>query len=239
MWRNTWEARDNALRNRHMKAHERLSEHTKRLPPLRIGDHVRVQNQTGPHPLKWDKTGTVVEVRQYDQYVVKLDGSNRTSLRNRKFLRKFLPAIDKPPPRSIVEDLIHQHIAPTPPRDTPVPPHADTPTTTLVPINQPISPPPAAHYSPDTEQQCDLPPATDPPSMKPQDPDTGNAQTPRRSGHLTRPPASLKEFVTTKTPSMRPLDPGSDSAQTPRRSGRPTKPPDFLRDFVTATMVNH
>ena len=41
-------------------------EHTRRLPPLAVGDTVRIQNQTGNHPLKWDKTGRVVEVRQFD-----------------------------------------------------------------------------------------------------------------------------------------------------------------------------
>ena len=73
-WRDTLEAREEALRKRHIRAHERLSEHTKRLPQLKIGDHVRIQNQTGPHPLKWDKTGSIIEVRQFDQYVVRVDG---------------------------------------------------------------------------------------------------------------------------------------------------------------------
>jgi hypothetical protein len=52
-----------ALRNRHMRCAERLTGHTKRLLPLVVGDHVRIENQTGPHPLKWDKTGVVKEVR--------------------------------------------------------------------------------------------------------------------------------------------------------------------------------
>ena len=72
-----------------MKSHERWSEHTRRLPPLAIGDTVRIQNQTGPHPNKWDKTGRVVEVRQFDQYVIRVDGSGRVTLRNRRFLRKY------------------------------------------------------------------------------------------------------------------------------------------------------
>ena len=58
----------------------------KRLPELRVGDYVRLQNQLGPHPKKWDKTGQVIEVRQHDQYLVKVDGSGRVTLRNRKFL---------------------------------------------------------------------------------------------------------------------------------------------------------
>jgi len=74
-----------------MRDAERWSEHTRRLPPLQVGDQVRIQNQIGPHPTKWDKTGTVVEVRQFDQYVLRVDGSGRVTLRNRKFLRRFTP----------------------------------------------------------------------------------------------------------------------------------------------------
>ena len=115
MWNDTLMAREDALRNRHMRAQERLSEHTRRLPPLKVGYHVRIQNQMGPHPLKWDKTGIVVEVCQYNQYIVKTDGSNRTTLRNRKFLRHFTPARFNPPPRSIIMDLTHQQTASYPP----------------------------------------------------------------------------------------------------------------------------
>ena len=95
-WQETLLAREEALRKRHMKGLERWSEHTKRLPPLTVGDHVRIQNQVGPHPLKWDKTGTVIEVRQFDQYVIKVDGSGRVTVRNRKFLKKFEPFVNRP-----------------------------------------------------------------------------------------------------------------------------------------------
>ncbi len=81
--------REAALRKRHMRKAEELHLKTKRLPPLRVGDRVRIQNQVGKEPLRWDKTGIVVEVRQYDQYVVRVDGSGRVTLRNRKFLRSF------------------------------------------------------------------------------------------------------------------------------------------------------
>ena len=76
---------------------EKLTEHTKCLPPLKVGDHVRVQNQSGPNPTKWDKTGVVVEVRQFDQYVVRIDGSGRVTLRNRRFLRKYIPVVQREP----------------------------------------------------------------------------------------------------------------------------------------------
>jgi hypothetical protein len=61
------------LPNRHINQGERLSGHTKRLPPLAIGDCVRIQNQIGHYPLKWDKTGVIIEFPQFDQYVVKVD----------------------------------------------------------------------------------------------------------------------------------------------------------------------
>ena len=96
-WRETLKSREDALRNRHMRAAERLSEHTRPLPPLIVGDTVRIQNQTGPNPNKWDKTGLVIEVRQFDQYVVRVDGSGRITLRNRKFLRKYEPVIARAP----------------------------------------------------------------------------------------------------------------------------------------------
>ena len=105
-WRETLEAREEALRIRHMKESEKWSEHTKRLPPLILGDHVRVQNQIGQHPLKWDKTGTIIEVRQFDQYVVRMDGSGRVTLRNRKFLRKYIPVKTTTPTKTIEDDIL-------------------------------------------------------------------------------------------------------------------------------------
>ncbi len=85
---------------------EKWTEHTKRLPPLKIGNHVRIQNQTGPQPNRWHKTGVVVEVRQFDQYVVQVDGSGRVTLRNRKFLRLYEPMVSpRQRLRNIEEDL--------------------------------------------------------------------------------------------------------------------------------------
>ena len=117
-WRDTLIRREEALRNRHMKALERLTEHTKRLPPLKVGDKVRIQNQVGNHPLKWDKTGSVIEVKQFDQYVIRVDGSRRVTLRNRKFLRRYIPALD---PNPITRDLLPIE-APKPSQPTHTPP---------------------------------------------------------------------------------------------------------------------
>ncbi|XP_060073014.1 uncharacterized protein LOC132552840 [Ylistrum balloti] len=132
-WSDTLTLREEALRIRHMKTAERLAEHTKRLLPLKVGDLVRIQNQTGPYPRKWDKTGTVIEVHQYDQYVVRIDGSGRITLRNRKFLRKYTPVYSPPEKQSIEQDLKHYFK-----RDIPnfTPPTSGTP---VVPAN-PLKP---------------------------------------------------------------------------------------------------
>ena len=87
-----WERKELALRKRFTRWHERLKEHTRSLCPLNAGDKCFLQNQHGPHPKRWDYSGTVVEVMPHHQYLVKVDGSGRLTRRNRRFLRKFEPA---------------------------------------------------------------------------------------------------------------------------------------------------
>ena len=50
-----------------------------------MSDVVLVQNQAGRRGKKWDKTGVVIEVLDHDQYRIRMDGSGRPSLRNRRF----------------------------------------------------------------------------------------------------------------------------------------------------------
>ena len=88
-----------------MKAVERWSEHARRLPPLAVGNYVCIQNQTGPHSIKWDKTGIIIEVRQFDQYVVQVDGSGRVTIHNWKYLRKYISVSQQPPRHTINDDL--------------------------------------------------------------------------------------------------------------------------------------
>ena len=88
-----------------MEIEERLSAHTRRLPQLRVGDWVRIQNQTGNFPRRWDKTGQVIEVHQYNQYLICVDGSNRVTVWNRKFLRKFTSALTIKPELTISDDI--------------------------------------------------------------------------------------------------------------------------------------
>ena len=91
-WRQAWEAKEEALKARFVKSSESLNQHTRLLAPLQIGQRVLVQNQHGNFPKRWDRTGTVVELMGHDQYRVKVDGSGRLTLRNRRFLRSFVPA---------------------------------------------------------------------------------------------------------------------------------------------------
>lgn len=202
-WQETLQSRESALRHRHMKACDRLSEHTRRLLPLKIGDHVRIQNQTGPNPLKWDRTGVVVEVRQFHQYAVKIDGSNRSTLRNRKFLRKFLPMRATTPPRSVLLDLGH-------PQNTEQDPatlkeseqqrlqleRTVTPESSVhpvVPVNLGFPNPPDTLTVPTPEQQ-DHPP--DPgPVFNQSQPFIEEWPPLRRSARISYPPAHLRDFV--------------------------------------------
>ena len=56
-----------------------------------MGNHVYLQNLVDNHPRRLERTVTVVEVWQYHQYVVRVDGTGRVTIRNRQQLRKFTP----------------------------------------------------------------------------------------------------------------------------------------------------
>ena len=182
-------ARNNeALRNRHLIGAERCSEHTVRLTPLVVSDHVRIQNQIGRDPRKWDKTGIVIEVKQFDQYVVKVDGSGRVTLRNRKFLRQYTPVPSSHPRLDIECDLAYksQHL-PLPSAinvrpNSPTKPQGGTPDVgnsdrTVVSTDITPSAPLAAEPSAPSEETTPVTP-----------------QPPRRSGRITRPPAWHTDF---------------------------------------------
>ena len=77
------------MKDRYVQTLENLSNPSRILPTLSCGDHVFIQNQRGRYPTKWDRTGVVMEVKSNDQYVVKVAGTGRLTLRNRRFLRKY------------------------------------------------------------------------------------------------------------------------------------------------------
>ena len=218
-WSESLNLREKALRHRHMVHQEKWSEHTKPLTPLKVGDRVRIQNQTGPHPNKWDRTGIVIEVRQFHQYLVRVDGSGRQTLRNRKFLRKYIPVYQPVKRRSIIEDIAH--LPPSSPCEdtttslkppTTQPPTTPSPDDTITPPQSPNNPSPISPLTPGKDTTPPTTPTrtgmeintTPPPTMcLPDSPHTRDSQTP------TPPPS---------TPTPIPL----------RRSTRIRKPPSWL-----------
>ena len=45
-----------------MQYQECWQEHSRHLPSLVIGDHVRIKNQIGHSPNKWDKTCVIIKI---------------------------------------------------------------------------------------------------------------------------------------------------------------------------------
>ena len=97
IWVKTWRTREEAMRARTVGSAERLTEHTVRLQPSKLATACS-SRRTSNHPSRWDRTGLLIEVKQFDQHAVRMDGSNRVALRYRKILRKFhKSAIDRIP----------------------------------------------------------------------------------------------------------------------------------------------
>ena len=116
-WKELLEHREKALAKRHVAHHKAWSEHTKKLPTLGVGTRVFIQTQIGNNPRRWERTGTVVEVKDHDQNNVKVDDTGKLTLRNRRFLRQFSP---------IPWDLPPQATQPTTAPSTPQPNSAPT-----------------------------------------------------------------------------------------------------------------
>ena len=143
VWHNLAEQRELALAVRGSKMKERLSANVKELKPLKVGDACIVQNQSGNYPKRWDKTGTIVAPGDFDQYQLRMDGSRRITLRNRKFLRKVDSFRDTYSPAPV---LTHSKgpTTPAPAPDTtpaPVTTPAPAPDTTPAPVTMPAPPP--------------------------------------------------------------------------------------------------
>lgn len=96
-WKEIGELRELAMAKRHMRNEQFYNQHCRPLQELQVGDSVQIQNQDGKYPRRWTKTGRVVETHGNRQYQVRVDGSGRITLRNRRFLRKIYPVVDGPP----------------------------------------------------------------------------------------------------------------------------------------------
>ena len=107
-WRHTLKDREITMSksNEVIKAKYDIS--SKILPELPVGSPVLCQNARN---LKWDRSGIVVTAAKYRQYYVKMDGSQRLTLRNRRHLRPILvnkpivPVLHPPEPDSITTEL--------------------------------------------------------------------------------------------------------------------------------------
>ena len=112
----------------------------------------------------------MVEVRQFDQYVVRVDGSGRVTLRNRKFLRKYMPVLPRAPlamapgpaavlipPAKVATPASRSPVMP--PSTKPHPPHTDPSDTADdspgLPAPPPViqTPPPLTNFHPDSPRR--------------------------------------------------------------------------------------
>ena len=175
---------------------ESLKAHSKPLHPLSIGARVFLQNQQGNHSTKWDRSGTVVESPGYDQYRVKVDGSERPTLCNRRFLRAYTPATPSLPQGPTAE------------------PHL-----TRIGDHAPAQPPPAA-VEPITADAT----TTDPITVDAPTPD--DTTPPNRLSLVPTAPTSPAQVLTDYPchgPPSAPETPAPDQQPCPRRSRQPPK----------------
>ena len=89
VWEDIKICREIAAARKLQSSLENYDIHKRPLPCLSVGDYVAIQNRNGPNPLRWDKTGRIVERLANRQYMVKADGSGRVLLRTRCHLRKI------------------------------------------------------------------------------------------------------------------------------------------------------
>ena len=105
--------REKALAHRYGKVEEKLRGRCRKLIKLEVGDLVQIQNQKGNEPLKWDRSGVIIERLPYDQYTIRMDGSGRMTLRNRRFIIKIRPAF----PRTVTVDELDRSVSETQNKD--------------------------------------------------------------------------------------------------------------------------
>ena len=92
-WEYILEGRELGASRKLAKSKEKYDEHASPLAALSVGDSVSIQNREGNKPLRWDRTGQVVERMENRQFMVKCDGSGRVLLRTRSHLRKIQPSV--------------------------------------------------------------------------------------------------------------------------------------------------
>ena len=232
LWRETWAKQEDALRLRFARQAESRRHGSKAQPPLIPGDRVLVQNQAGVKPNRWDRTGTIVEVRPHDQHVVRVDGSGRLTLRNRQFLRKVVPIFGPALPPDVPTSS--SPVTRTTPTSSPA---LSGPPTPMAPVDPPLPPPytspchsPATHT--DARQAST---STGPPR-------SADAPAPMGAEHRAdlcpsvRPsseaPVLEDPSVVEASPSPPAPPPTSSPSPAPRLSARKRRDPAWHKDYV-------
>ena len=85
-WARNLNDRELSMSKQNQITKQAYDEGAKSLKPLIVGDPVLCQNM---RTKKWDKSGVIVEVKGFRQYLIKMDGSGRVSLQNRRHLQKL------------------------------------------------------------------------------------------------------------------------------------------------------
>jgi hypothetical protein len=92
-WAVTQEHRERTLANKRDMDNQRWTHRTKASDDLEVRTAVAIQNQTGSNPTKWDKTGIVIENKPNSKVMIRVDGSRRVTMRNRRFVRPMEPLL--------------------------------------------------------------------------------------------------------------------------------------------------
>ena len=85
-WLVSAQQREEALSKRNQDLASRYNQSAHNLPPLTTGTRVYIQS-TKRRRARWNRTGVIAECLPNRQYYVKVFGSGRTTLRNRRFLK--------------------------------------------------------------------------------------------------------------------------------------------------------
>ena len=78
--------REKAFEQRNERLASRYNQSAHPLPPLSVQTPVLIQTKRGTKT-SWNRSGVIVEVLPYRQFRIKMDGSNRLVLRNRRYLK--------------------------------------------------------------------------------------------------------------------------------------------------------
>ena len=136
-WRQAASTRAAAYSKRIMEKASYLTQNSRPLAPLHVGQHVLIQdqNKSSATHKQWTRTGIIIDVGSHDDYHVRVDGSRLITKRNRQFLRPIAPSLDVFNPIPTASNHKSSEQSPT----IPAPPQ-DSRNRQRIPIPTPITP---------------------------------------------------------------------------------------------------